>query len=256
MSTQDRLKGVVLILGRDPEKGRLKAWADFTAAGIGKKGPLYFGADGSVPPTVSRCMAPQGSGHCSIEFMGDGKIKVENLKEANVTYVNSAPAIKRVAGADASIELGSGRYRLDMDAICEKLIPFFPKTFSIDHLRDVWDEYNERKERIARRQRTLNILVSSIGIFSLGAGFLSRIWPPAIWLMVVGIAIGVVGVVMRVTDKSNQQNKELVNFMEDNYVCPNPECGQYFQGWSFNVLRKKPKCPYCGVKFEIKTPSH
>lgn len=256
MSIQDKFKGIVLILGRDPEKGKLKAWVDLTEAGIDKKGPMYFGAEHSVPQTVSRCMAPQGGGHCRIEFMGDGTMKVENLKDANSTYVNGAPTIKRVTGTGSRVELGSDRYRIDFDAICDKLSAFFPKTYNVDHLKQIWDYYNEQQDDIAKRQRTLNILLSSIGIFSLGAGFLSRFWQPAIWLMVVGLAIGIIGVVMRVTDKSNQQRKDLIRYMEDNYVCPNDQCRQYFQGWSFNVLCKKPKCPYCGVSFESRYGRH
>ncbi|MDE6308901.1 MAG: hypothetical protein K2L81_01765 [Muribaculaceae bacterium] len=250
MSAHDNLKGITLIIGRDPDKGKLKVYADLTAAGIDKKGPLFFGTDGSVPPTVSRCLAPQGSGHCSIEYLGDNKIKVTKLKDANATYVNGTPTITRVADLNARIDLGADRYPANLQSITEKLSTFFPKVINIDHLKDVWDEYNEQRDSIAKRQRTLNILVSSIGIFSLGAGFLSRIWEPAIWLMVVGLAIGIAGVIMRVTDKSNQQTKELQQYMEDNYVCP--QCGQYFQGWSFNVLSKKPKCPYCGATFESK----
>lgn len=256
MTAHDNLKGITLIIGRDPDKGRLRVFADLTAAGIDKKGPLFFGTEGSVPSTVSRCMAPQGSGHCSIEYLGNNQIKVTNLKDANTTYVNGIPTITRITNLNAQIDLGANRYPANLQSITEKLSTFFPKVFNIDHLKDVWESYNEQRDRIAKRQRTLNILVSSIGIFSIGAGFLSRFWEPAMWLMVVGLAIGIVGVIMRVTDKSNLQTKELQQYMEDNYVCPNPDCRQYFQSWSFNVLSKKPKCPYCGATFESQNHSH
>ena len=68
-----------VIIGRDAKTSQL-------AVVIGQQ-VVRLGNPGSVPQTVSRQ-------HCRITATADGCYQVENLKEANITYINNVGILK------------------------------------------------------------------------------------------------------------------------------------------------------------------
>ena len=87
-----------IIIGRDAKTSQLDVI-------IGQQ-TLRLGAPGSVPQTVSRQ-------HCRITVAEDGTYLVENLKAANITYINNVGVEKKTMRREDSLALGTDRYQVD-----------------------------------------------------------------------------------------------------------------------------------------------
>lgn len=237
-----------LILGRESGARRLHIVVN------GKD--CYYGAAGSVPNNVSRQ-------HCKLVLEADGSCIVTNLNPENITYVNGlAVASKRIDPKKDRVELGSGRYLLAVSVILKALLgdkeP--PKTYSIAHLEKVWDEYHDTKLDMQIKERKAGAIRSVTGVFSMAAvacGFIpgiAELTALRILLYAIGLLLAVYFFVKLYRSSSEQPKilDALDKKFRSNYVCPNPECGQFMGYQPYDELKKKPACPCCKSKFAEK----
>ena len=97
-----------IIIGRDAKTSQLNVI-------IGQQ-TLRLGAPGSVPQTVSRQ-------HCRITVTEGGTYLVENLKAANITYINNVGVEKKSMRREDSLALGTDRYQVDTKAVFAAVSP-------------------------------------------------------------------------------------------------------------------------------------
>lgn len=228
---------VEIIVGRDPDTGRLKLL-------VGKQMGLT-GEPGSVPQTVSRQ-------HCSLQLQDDGSYLLTNLKAENVTYVNGMAYEKKVVGAADRVELGPDRFPLDWAKV-EQAIPTSEREVDIRPLKQVWDDYEGFIMKSRIDERKFNNQRQVIGLLTMGAmalGMLTgRSTPLLLPVYVVAIALGVY-FFLKANKKATQMPKvqdEAKKLFHKKYVCP--ECGRYL-GQDYDLLVQGRSCPYCRVKFK------
>ena len=125
---------MVIIIGRDQQTRKLRVSVD------GKQG--LFGQSNSVPLDVSRQ-------HLSLTNIGDGKWKIKNLNDLNVTYVNGVAVESKVVIDKDKIELGTSRYALEWSLFS------LPKNETVDirSLKKIWEEYENNLVEIAETER-------------------------------------------------------------------------------------------------------
>ena len=109
------LHNKTILIGREPEKSRLMI-AINTGNGIKA---TTIGEAGSVPNSVSRCIAVNNMAHCRLEVDKAGGMRLSNMKEENVTYVNGNEIMSKAVTADSTIELGRGRFAVKASDIRE-----------------------------------------------------------------------------------------------------------------------------------------
>lgn len=280
----DLLKGYTIIGGRDPQTKQL-----LVAVWLGDKYVRgKMGQAGTVPAQVSRCIPEQGSAHFMIEINQQGTIKVSNLKEANVTYINGEAISSKVVKLTDQMELGGARFPVNLvkvlnaakQIVCQKTgvafqpirvpkaAPITPPNpgskpkepevlYDISHLRMVWDRHYETSIAIQKRQKRLGLFGSVSLIFSMFSGALSYIFKgnealeiilPA--MTVCGLIVCVASFIMRARDNSIEEREEDKDWFMDNYVCPNKECRKYFGEMPYRLLRNQFKaCPQCKSKY-------
>lgn len=117
-----------IIIGRDAKTSQLNVI-------IGQQ-TLRLGAPGSVPQTVSRQ-------HCRITVTEGGTYFVENLKAANITYINNVGVEKKTMRREDSLALGTDRYQVDTKAVFAAIDKAVPKTADIRPLSKVWEDHEE-----------------------------------------------------------------------------------------------------------------
>ena len=124
-----------IIIGRDQQTRQLSIVKD----GVAKN----YGQPGSVPMDVSRH-------HLSLQPIDEGKWKIKNLNEQNVTFVNGIAIESKNISENDKVELGNSHYLLNWDALSE------PKEETVDirPLKIIWKEYDEKKfdSQIAERK--------------------------------------------------------------------------------------------------------
>lgn len=127
-----------LIIGREAGASRLRISIN--------NQDRFWGNANSVPKSVSRQ-------HCKVVTDDKGGYIITNLKPENVTYVNGVQIeSKHISGKDR-IELGADRYFMDIAAIIKGLGASIPKSFSIRHLQEVWDEFIIRKSKFPQNPK-------------------------------------------------------------------------------------------------------
>ncbi len=225
-----------IIIGRDAETSKLRL----------TEGKLTrtFGADGSVPKSVSR------GHHCSMTLNDDGSFQLKNMKAQNVTYVNGVPVeSKRVTEKD-TIELGADHFLLEWAIVNEMK----PKVADIRHLQKIWEDFDRENDLLTNKERRFNALRSGLGILSMGAIAMGIIMGREnagfLYILLYGTAIvlsvGFFIKSMRDASGLPKKRKELTNQYKRNYSCPN--CGRFLaQPW--DQLKLYDTCPYCKTKF-------
>lgn len=257
----ERLKGKTILIGKEPGQGRLAIVVG------GKAGVL--GTAGSVPNCVSRCK--DGMAHCKITVAQDGSMTITNLKDANVTYVNGAEVMSKRIDQNSRVQLGKDRYDIDVKTVlqaAEKLVPSVvtpppplppKKSYSIRHLKKVWNDYHDKTLEIAKRRNRIGLLSRIPMIFTLGSGSIAAVanfqdWGSGIVMLttamsVLGFVMMLYGFYVSYTDKSIEEQEELKEEFEQQYVCPNPDCRHYLDGRKYSLLVQDGQCRYCKCKF-------
>lgn len=252
---QDNLKGRTILVGKEPQKGRLLVSVKIN----GQPKTAAIGLPGSVPACVSRCIAAQDVAHFRLDISRSGAISITNLKPQNVTFVNGAEIIKKTISENSAVTLGKDRFPINLkevlataSKIVDVVIPPAPKEFSIRPLKEVWDDY----EYTTTRQRVANgrfaALASASGLFTIGSIVISALpnFNPNIRYVMYGMAfvLILITIIKRLYDATNQPKiqKEQREDFQRNYVCPNPDCHHFVGNQPYNIISQSKKCPYCG----------
>ena len=242
---------IEIVIGRDGRTSQLKI-------SVGQQSKS-FGAQGSVPQTVSRQ-------HCSITVNDNGTFTLKNLKLQNVTFVNGQQVDTRIIKENDTIELGPNKYLVSWNTL-KSVIPAKAEVVSIEPLKKIWDRYqleNEkveiRKQQLAIKKQKQNLLRGLTGIFIPLAIVLSvfaggRDNP--LFILLYSLP-GIITLMMTISQYNNikedessiisdrEQKKERDLRFRRDYSCP--KCGKYLS-MPYDVLERYDSCPYCKVKF-------
>lgn len=240
-----------LIIGREPKGTKLIVVAD------GK--PYRLDMGGEVPNSVSRYNQQDGTAHCRI-IVGTGKMRVENLNEMNVTYVNGEEVEGCPISNSSVVELGADQYRINLPKIL-KMIGYKP-TYSIKHLRRVWERYDrtvlrlQLDERKKQNQQKLQGILSQMGMLCLIIPSAIPSVPIPTWLRGF-LVVGALGLAIyfyvrgnKVDDSFIIKKRELDDNFRDEYVCPNPKCKTFLGFTSYENIKSRKRCPHCNCNFQ------
>lgn len=229
-----------LVIGRDGKTGQLNV-------AVGQKMYRFF-TPGSVPNDVSRQ-------HCIVTVHENGSYTIRNIKTTNVTYVNGLEVERKSATMDDRIELGKGRYLLNLASILETVMPRKKEqaTADISHLQKIWDEYNEQDQKLEKHQKIIAMLASVPMAFSMLGGVVTgmceSLRPYAIVFTAMALAVMAYGLFKRFTDDTPKRRQQLRLDFQQKYVCPNSECQRFLGSNPYSFLIKKGSCPYCKTKY-------
>lgn len=261
----NNIYGKNILIGREEGQNRLLIAVEIT-------GKPYFtpiGTASSVPSSVSRCIPNEGKAHCRLDIDENGKILISNLKIQNTTCVNGCEIIKKYIDETDSVTLGRDEYALNIVSILEtasKIItkvkgsqPPQPPEYSIKHLEQVWNEFNERNEEIDKDQLVTNLMMRIPFIFSTLSGIITGVAKTnnmdgignfTLILTFIGLAVLIYGFHKSMTSPASKMKKENQNDFKSKYICPNPECKRKLTNFDYEELQKMKKCPYCGCRFK------
>ena len=229
------------VVGRDGQTSQLNV-------AVGNKIYRFF-APGSVPTDVSRQ-------HCIVTTHDDGSYTICNINAANVTYINGIKIDRKTASDTDRIELGRSRYLLNIQYILSKLTPVQQqqKTMDISSLEKLWEDYNAEDLKLQKHQKNIGLLSSvPMGFTMLGGlvtGLSTTLRPYTLVLTAVALCIMIYGFYKRYTDKTLEKRQQLKLDFQQQYVCPNTECGHFMGFTPYSALCSRGNCPYCKVKYK------
>jgi len=223
-----------IIIGRDQQTRQLSIVKD----GITK----HYGQPGSVPMDVSRH-------HLSLQPIDEGKWKIKNLNEQNVTFVNGIAIESKNISENDKVELGNSHYLLNWEALSE------PKEETVDirPLKIIWKEYDEKKFDSQIAERKFNAARSATGIITMLAIACSIILGHgAIYIILYALAIGISLAFTYLAYKKStevpKQQRELTKRFQQTYICP--KCGHFMGFQDYDILVQSDACPYCKTKYK------
>jgi hypothetical protein len=223
-----------IIIGRDQQTRQLCIVKDGNSK--------LYGQPGSVLMDVSRH-------HISLQPAGDGKWKIKNLNEKNVTFVNGIAVESKTISESDKVELGNSHYLFQWSALSEPKV----ETIDIRPLKAIWKEYDEQKFDSQIAERKFNAARSATGIITMLAIACSIILGHGpIYIMLYAVAIGIsVAFTYQAYKKSTeipQQQRELTKHFQQRYVCP--KCGHFMGFTDYDILTQNDACPYCKTKYK------
>ncbi|MBO7498266.1 MAG: FHA domain-containing protein [Bacteroidaceae bacterium] len=228
------------IIGREPGGigNRLRIVSQST------KQEYFVSTTSLVPNTVSR-------EHCLLSVNPQQRTTIlRNLKPQNSTWVNGVEITNLGVSVNDRIELGPTHYPLELKNVLEALSSEVPKTYSITHLKGIWDKYQEDKDNIQiRREKsaTIQSITGILSMTSIACGFIPGI--PSVFrvlLYVTAIILAVVFFIYRFrhAGESVRQLRKLDDQFHHDYVCPNPSCKRFLGYIPYDDLVKStPGCP-------------
>lgn len=220
-----------LIIGREQGNRKLKVTKD------GKT--TCFGSPNSVSMGVSRQ-------HCKIEVQEDGTIRLTNLNPLNVTFVDNRRINSITITENSKIELSEDRYLLDIATIIQSLIP---KYYSISHLKKIEEEYEKNINSQSYKNTITSVILGSGFLFTMIGGVASSLgFSGGVLFTIISAIIMIISAVYKIKSvKPNQEKtKQLKEEYHNKYVCP--KCNVFIP-MSYDILRQRKKCPYCGANF-------
>ena len=223
-----------IIIGRDQQTRQLCIIKDGNSK--------LFGQPGSVPMDVSRH-------HISLQPAGDGKWKIKNLNEKNVTFVNGIAVESKTISESDKVELGNSHYLFQWDALNEPKV----ETIDIRSLKKIWDDYQQEDTAIRNRQKNNGLLASIPLGFSMLGGIIAGVAPEirGVALVFTGIAflLFIYGLYRRSQDNSTIELKRLQEDFDQKWVCP--KCKRPLTCFrSYTILSQNDACPFCKTKFK------
>lgn len=216
-------------------------------------------------PTVSR-------EHCWLTDNGDGTWTLQN-KSAQGTFVDGKQVLKTKVTKDTYIKLSDTTTVkvADLLPIPQKVVsppkPASPTnnkpqevpTYSIKHLKYVWEEYHNKQMEIKNNQRSINLLRSASPMFTIGSGAIATmaktmgwgdgIFTITIMMTIVGLVLMVYSFVKGYNDKSIEEQEKANEDFQNKYVCPNPECRHFMGNQAYRIIRQNKTCAYCKCKY-------
>lgn len=255
------LVGKTLLLGKEPSNGRLMVGIPIK----GKLQPIAIGNPNSVPASVSRYNGEQKIAHVSLEIDNDGEVILSNLKDQNSTFVNGLEIVSKRINLNDTVELGADRYPINVSEIlkvADKIISdSMPKEFDITHLESVWNKYHDQNLELQKRARQHGVYARIPMFFTMGAGALSSIAFACGWgdgvksicvvLTLIGLVIMIYSFIKSKNDTSIEDREKFTEEFQENYICPNPDCGKFLGSYSYKLMKRQysMSCPHCKCKF-------
>jgi hypothetical protein len=223
-----------IIIGRDQQTRQLSIVKD----GVTK----LYGQLGSVPMDVSRH-------HLSLQPIDEGKWKIKNLNEQNVTFVNGIAIESKSISEKDKVELGNSHYLLNWEALSE------PKEETVDvrPLKIIWKEYDEKKFDSQIAERKFNAARSATGIITMLAIACSIILGHGpiyiiLYALAIGISLAFTYLAYKKSTEVPKQQRELTKRFQQTYVCP--KCGHFMGFQDYDILVQNDACPYCKTKYK------
>ncbi|MDE7456954.1 MAG: FHA domain-containing protein [Prevotella sp.] len=228
---------------------------------IGSKA-FAVGNPQSVPNTVSRTHCSLSVEYSDTQARKVTKIKIQNLKSQNITYVDGQEVEAKVIQEDSHVQLGSERYSVDLKQVIDGMRKFLPampspsaKEYLIAPLMKIWQEYDEEKLRIsdeaarnANRQRLQGILSMSGMLIGFIPGIDQTI---RIVIIAVALLIAIYFFIKGSSDDTVQRKlHDLDEEFRKRYVCPNPECRHFMGNIPYDVLSQNNGCSHCKCKYK------
>lgn len=218
---------------------------------------FFISTTSSVPNTVSR-------EHCLLSVNPQqGTAILKNLKPQNSTWVNGVEIASLSVSANDRIELGSDHFPLNLANVLETLSSEVPKTYSITHLKAVWEKYQQDKLALQIEERKNGAIRSITGVISPLAILCAFIPIPGFSIALRSILFGIMFVIalyffitgLKNARKYPQQYAELDNKFHHDYVCPNPSCRRFLGYVPYDdLVRSTPGCamPNCKAIYSAK----
>ena len=223
-----------IIIGRDQQTRQLSIVKD----GVTK----HYGQPGSVPMDVSRH-------HLSLQPIDEGKWKIKNLNEQNVTFVNGIAIESKNISENDKVELGNSHYLLNWEALSE------PKEETVDirPLKIIWKEYDEKKFDSQIAERKFNAARSATGIITMLAIACSIILGHGpiyiiLYALAIGISLAFTYLAYKKSTEVPKQQRELTKRFQQTYICP--KCGHFMGFQDYDILIQSDACPYCKTKYK------
>lgn len=223
-----------IIIGRDQQTRQLSIVKD----GVTK----HYGQPGSVPMDVSRH-------HLSLQPIDEGKWKIKNLNEQNVTFVNGIAIESKNISVNDKVELGNSHYLLNWEALSE------PKEETVDirPLKIIWKEYDEKKFDSQIAERKFNAARSATGIITMLAIACSIILGHGpiyiiLYALAIGISLAFTCLAYKKSTEVPKQQRELTKRFQQTYTCP--KCGHFMGFQDYDILIQSDTCPYCKTKYK------
>ena len=223
-----------IIIGRDQQTRQLSIVKD----GVTK----LYGQPGSVPMDVSRH-------HISLQPIDEGKWKIKNLNEQNVTFVNGIAIESKNISENDKVELGNSHYLLNWEALSE------PKEETVDirPLKIIWKEYDEKKFDSQIAERKFNAARSATGIITMLAIACSIILGHGpiyiiLYALAIGISLAFTYLAYKKSTEVPKHQRELTKRFQQTYVCP--KCGHFMGFQDYDILIQSDACPYCKTKYK------
>lgn len=229
-----------VIIGRHKETNQLKIT-------IGKREKIC-GAPGSVPYSVSR-------NHCSLTIGDDGSILMKNLNPENETFVNGIGFASRQIKYNDELTLGYDHYKFDWNFIEE----LFPVELDIRPLKAVWEKYKGDQMAIQIKERRFNAISRIAGLFSMGAMVLTFAQGNSadgdlgarqyMYYAAIIFTLAITAISYFNASRIPNKNKQLDEWFQAHYVCPNKKCQHFVGNVPYNVLAQNAGCPHCKAKY-------
>lgn len=246
----ERLKNKTILIGKEPVNGRLLI--SMKVNGQIKK--AIVGND-SISNSVSRCKPEEDIAHCKIDVDSQCKMRLINMKDANVTYVNDISINSKPIDLNSKVTLGKDKFSLNISSVlnvAQKMVgEVVREPKSIAHLENVWNEYEKSLEDIQRRQQNRSKRSSLPIMISMSLGVVSIIISKVFHLQedsAIFIIISILPLLMylknyKEQDTSIEDRKRAKDVFIDEYVCPH--CNHYLGEQQYKVLKQNKNCPYC-----------
>ena len=227
--------------------------------------------------------------HCKLTTNPDGTYTIEGINGA-VVMVDGRPVVRSLVTLDSMIGLGP-RFKSKLvgiignpNAAKMQPPPYTPpqnpsqqqfqsnkqypeqqrqahgqghgqqqqeKVYNISHLKWIWDDFNNTNVSIAKKQHSLNMTRTGLGLLTLCTMPLMYVIGPFAFIFtgiaIVGNLYSFLGMKNIDSPEKRQQRQEE---FEDQWVCPNPECNRTLPARNYKALvRNHHSCPYCKVKY-------
>lgn len=238
-----------IIIGREEGARRLHCVADGREFNVGQAG--------CVPTTVSRK-------HCRLTVVGES-ITIENLREQNITYVDGNQVFRKAITINSKVQLGCEHYSVPLQQVLQLATgkvqsPASPggnkheQTFSLRPLKNVWEEYDQRKldiqERAAKKANQQRIQ----GIVSMCGMALGLLPIDSEYRIVCVIAALLLGIYFFIQGNNSATVQRQLHDLDEEYArkykCPNPACGKPFGSIPYRQIEYNRQCLACGCKYE------
>ncbi len=247
---------------------------------------VQFGNPNSVSNTVSRTQKSDNGiiSHCRIEIDKDGNMRIKNMKDRNITYVDGDQIMERYLEETSLLELGKDRYKIAVNTvlkIARKALGIAePGGNNVNngyanqdnhnhqshiriparHLERVWNDYHdgliELKKKNKRTQTNrMMLMMFGSGFGSLIVGLLTsyQALEPglvAVFTALPSLVIGMIIFWIMAKDDSIEEEDRINNTFNRDYVCPH--CGKPLGRIAYELLPSQmPQCTKCKAEFEF-----